>query len=65
MSIIVTYITLSRNDINITGYFSGKQVKARINEPLLPWVVAQAKCSWGVIILMGGGFALSKIITVR
>ncbi|KAK7482433.1 hypothetical protein BaRGS_00026355 [Batillaria attramentaria] len=28
--------------------------------PLLTWQVAQAKMPWGIIILLGGGFALAK-----
>ncbi|XP_025089959.1 solute carrier family 13 member 5-like [Pomacea canaliculata] len=28
--------------------------------PLLTWPVAQAKMPWGIIILLGGGFALAK-----
>ncbi|KAM3172295.1 hypothetical protein ACTXT7_014834 [Hymenolepis weldensis] len=35
----------------------------RINRPLLPWTVAESKCAWGVVVLIGGGFALSKIVT--
>ncbi len=42
-----------------------KEAKQRINEPLIPWSIAQQKTAWGVVLLMGGGFALSKIITVR
>ncbi|KAL5960606.1 Solute carrier family 13 member 3 [Taenia solium] len=40
-----------------------KEALARINRPLLPWPEAEKKCAWGVIILIGGGFALSKIVT--
>ncbi|VDM24218.1 unnamed protein product [Hydatigera taeniaeformis] len=40
-----------------------KEALARINRPLLPWTEAEKKCAWGVIILIGGGFALSKIVT--
>ncbi|VDD74667.1 unnamed protein product [Mesocestoides corti] len=39
------------------------EARARINRPLLPWSVAESKCAWGVIILIGGGFALSRIVT--
>lgn len=31
--------------------------------PILPWRVAQDKVSWGVIILLGGGFALADAAT--
>ncbi|KAL5103174.1 Solute carrier family 13 member 2 [Taenia crassiceps] len=40
-----------------------KEALARINRPLLPWSEAEKKCAWGVVILIGGGFALSKIVT--
>ncbi|EUB55250.1 Solute carrier family 13 member [Echinococcus granulosus] len=40
-----------------------KEALARLNRPLLPWSEAEKKCAWGVIILIGGGFALSKIVT--
>ncbi|VDO05628.1 unnamed protein product [Rodentolepis nana] len=40
-----------------------KEAWQRINRPLLPWAVAESKCAWGVVVLIGGGFALSKIVT--
>ncbi|KAM7536901.1 hypothetical protein Aperf_G00000082310 [Anoplocephala perfoliata] len=40
-----------------------KEALARLNRPLLPWSVAESKCAWGVMILIGGGFALSRIVT--
>nr|CDS26867.2 solute carrier family 13 [Hymenolepis microstoma] len=40
-----------------------KEALHRINRPLLPWTVAESKCAWGVVVLIGGGFALSKIVT--
>ncbi|VDK80709.1 unnamed protein product [Dibothriocephalus latus] len=33
-------------------------------ETVLPWKVAASKCPWSVLILLGGGFALSKICSV-
>nr|VZI38474.1 unnamed protein product [Spirometra erinaceieuropaei] len=33
-------------------------------ESVLPWKVAQSRCPWGVLILIGGGFALSKMCSV-
>ena len=32
--------------------------------PILTWQTAQSKVSWGVIILLGGGFALADAATV-
>uniref|UniRef100_A0A0X3NP27 Solute carrier family 13 member 5 n=2 Tax=Schistocephalus solidus TaxID=70667 RepID=A0A0X3NP27_SCHSO len=36
----------------------------RINTRLISWSQAQRGCSWGVLLLMGGGYALSKVIMV-
>uniref|UniRef100_A0A5K3G082 CitMHS domain-containing protein n=1 Tax=Mesocestoides corti TaxID=53468 RepID=A0A5K3G082_MESCO len=33
-------------------------------EPVLPWKVAQSRCPWQVLFLIGGGFCLSKMCTV-
>uniref|UniRef100_A0A0X3PC88 Solute carrier family 13 member 2 n=1 Tax=Schistocephalus solidus TaxID=70667 RepID=A0A0X3PC88_SCHSO len=43
---------------------TSKQARKRINRGILTWDLAQSRTSWGVLILMGGGFALSKIATV-
>uniref|UniRef100_A0A5K3EKZ8 CitMHS domain-containing protein n=1 Tax=Mesocestoides corti TaxID=53468 RepID=A0A5K3EKZ8_MESCO len=33
-------------------------------EPVLPWKVAQSRCPWQVLFLIGGGFCLSRMCTV-
>jgi len=33
-------------------------------KPILTWQVAEKKVSWGVIFLLGGGFALADACTV-
>lgn len=36
----------------------------KLGEPLLDWVTVQKKLPWGVIILLGGGFALADLCKV-
>lgn len=33
---------------------------ASSTSPLLTWKVAQKKLPWGIVLLLGGGFALAK-----
>ncbi|BHF74678.1 Solute carrier 13 [Sparganum proliferum] len=41
-----------------------KQARKRINSNIITWEVANSRTCWGVLILLGGGFALSKIVSV-
>lgn len=45
--------------------FSSEVRQKPVYTPLLTWPVAQAKMPWGIIILLGGGFALAKGCKVR
>ena len=38
------------------------EAKKRVGQLLLPWSVANERGSWDVILLMGGGYALSTML---
>lgn len=51
----------------VCAAFDGTNLKSPVshqaassNPPLLTWKVAQKKLPWGIVLLLGGGFALAK-----
>ena len=38
---------------------------SEVYQPLLTWNRAQEKLPWGIIVLLGGGFALAKACKVK
>ncbi|VDK85728.1 unnamed protein product [Dibothriocephalus latus] len=41
-----------------------ENARKRINSSLVTWELVQSRISWGVLILMGGGFALAEVVFV-
>nr|VZH95245.1 unnamed protein product [Spirometra erinaceieuropaei] len=58
------WVALELTDIVYILLVKDKKARKRINRSILTWNQAQSRTCWGVLILMGGGFALSKIASV-
>ena len=60
MNVALNTITLTLSYVELI-LFSGINEKIA---PLVPWSVAEKKLPWGVMLLLGGGFALAHISEV-
>ncbi|KAL7058214.1 hypothetical protein AAHC03_017135 [Spirometra sp. Aus1] len=64
--VILAFLLPATNPLRVRLNAEEREDQAfkRIDSRLISWEQANKGCSWGVILLMGGGYALSKVIMV-